>query len=460
MPAARVPFSLVEEITGRHDRAPNPMTMHAEFRLSGRLDPDRLRLALGRALAAHPMTRARMVAGRRLLRPPLWEVAERVEADCLDTLRYEDESALDAARLALINRPIDLRHAPALRVLLAQGPDGDSLLAVGSHVMCDGLGLNRFVHSVARAYAGRPDPLPDADPIAVRDLRTLFRLSDVAKHRAPTRPNTLEGPLEFLAADPSPAPDRPGYGLARLDLPDAQRRTLNPRRFGPASSWNDLLLVGLHLAIAAWNAHHGATPGRIAVFMPLSLRPIDWFNQVVANLTLGGNTTSTPDQRAEVPRLAASVLDQTQWMKAGGGLSKLLETRDLVYKNLPVLLPLIFRFLGDRGKHSAVLTYFGKVDGTLPDFGPEAGEVLDAWGSPPVVDPPGLAIAASLYRGRLIASFRYRRSRLGDEAAARFARLYLETLLALGAPAEPPREIDPEPPTTLLSPASPSTAHP
>jgi NRPS condensation-like uncharacterized protein len=55
-----------------------------------------------------------------------------------------------------------------MRFLPARTPGSDKLLAAAHHAASDGIGTLRLMTSLARAYAGRPDPTPDIDPVASR----------------------------------------------------------------------------------------------------------------------------------------------------------------------------------------------------------------------------------------------------------------------------------------------------
>src|SRR3954451_19390735 len=69
----RYRMHIVEELFAL-DHPDEPPTMQFELRVSGSLDEGRLAEAVAAAVAVHPMTQARLVARRFLLRPPLWEV--------------------------------------------------------------------------------------------------------------------------------------------------------------------------------------------------------------------------------------------------------------------------------------------------------------------------------------------------------------------------------------------------
>src|SRR5215213_1182005 len=313
MVGVRTPFNLAEEAWQfRHplDETPN---IQLELRFSGSLDGHDLRRAILAAVAVHPMTRARKVAGRALLCPPRWVIEEPEVGDALRSIRCRDESELSAARDAFYNQTIDLGKAPALRFLLAHLPGGDALLLNVHHSVADGLGSLRFLHSVARAYGGRPDPAPLIDPLAVRDIKAYF---GSAASRRDGKVNPMPSPTgrrAFLA--PGGARGEPGFGFRHVALSHEDCRGLDPHRLEPSATVNDLLLAALHRAIGEWNTRRCHPCDCVAVFMPVNFRPSEWRHEVAANLTGGGMVTSMPDQRSSGETLMRSVASQTRWIK-------------------------------------------------------------------------------------------------------------------------------------------------
>jgi NRPS condensation-like uncharacterized protein len=223
----------------------------------------------------------------------------------------------------------------------------------------------------------------------------------------------------------------PGYGFHHVTLPAEPSRRLDPRRFEPSATVNDLLLAALHLAIAEWNARRHHPCDCIAVFMPANSRPAEWRDELVINHTVGGKITSTPDRRATAEALMAAVTKQTRWIKAGCAAAALFNRPSWVLNLTPLLLPMIPTLLGDRVENTAVLSNLGRLD-DLPEFGGEAGAITEFAFSPPCGMPMGLSLGVAGVRGRLHLAFRYRRALFDDVAARRFADLFLKCLLHLG----------------------------
>src|SRR5439155_175834 len=186
----RVAFNVIDETIWFIDRPHEPWTVQAEARAAGRLDDERLRLAVRSALARHPMARARQAPWRFWQTGFTWEITEDAQVDALSIVDCPD-------------------HAAALLT-------------------------------------------------------------------------ELQRPKARIA--PERAGDGPGYGFHLVRLDAEEMPALGSRR-PPGATVNDVLLAALHLAIAEWNAEHGASCERIGVMMPVNLRPPERRNELVGNFS-------------------------------------------------------------------------------------------------------------------------------------------------------------------------------
>ncbi len=432
MTRLRTSFSSAEELWVLREPPDETANIQLELRISGSLDEQDLREAIGAAVVAHPMTRARKVARRLLMRPPLWEI-EIGEPDLggvLSTTCCDGESQVAAARGAFYNQCVGLGRAPALRFLLVRRPGGDSLFLNVHHAIADGIGAVRFLHSVARAYGRRPDPVPPLDPLAARDFKAQFGRPASRTSGRSEGPGLPPGPRRV---------HRRGSGRrrSRIWLPSSgplgrTERALEPspvRAQGDGQRPHARLVTPGH---RAWNAGRDRPCECIALFMPANIRPSAWRYELVANFTMGGKVLSTPEQRATAASLMAAVASQTQQLKeCRCGLEGLLKLPNWAIKLLPVWLPWLSLVLGDRVENTAVLSNLGRLEEVF-DFGPASGEVTEFWFSPPVGMPVGLALGVATLHGRLHIVLRYCRVLLDDEAARRFSSLLLDSLAELG----------------------------
>ena len=427
MPPVRVPFSVFEELLNLADRPETPSTIHTEYRFEGVIDEDRFRDAVAAAVAVHPMARARRVAPRVWLRPPQWEIGAFDMSSVVRSVSCQDEAALAPIRDAFYSQLIDLATAPAFRALIVRRPGGDSLLLSLNHTITDGVGTLRFVHSIARAYTTRPDPVPPIDPLQARALNVQFGRETSPQTLKAGRPKNPWRTPSFVT--PESVPGERGYRFLHLTLSSDERRRLSLKHYGADATINDLLQGALNLTIAGWNRAHDQPANNIGVLMPVNFRPLDWYGEIVGNLTLGGRVITTPAERATPELLMAAVMRRTQWLKnRGGGLPLFFRLPSWLYNLIPVVLSGLSRVLGDRG-FSGVLSYYGRVDGFLPDFGAEAGAITEAWGSPPVYMPTAIAIGSGTLGGRLLITVRCCRAAFTGTAARRFADLLVANLI-------------------------------
>ncbi|RKT08710.1 condensation domain-containing protein [Streptomyces sp. 1114.5] len=152
----------------------------------GTLDQDRLARAAATVAARHPALCGGFatVRGTPVLRVggPSVEVA-RIDAARIGTA--PGGSAREALRRALLDWPLD---GPALRLLVAQDPDGDEeLLAVAlDHAAGDEQSFGVLTAELSEAYRqdGTPPPAAGPDPQALADYRQAVELQLAAEDAA------------------------------------------------------------------------------------------------------------------------------------------------------------------------------------------------------------------------------------------------------------------------------------
>ena len=427
----RTPFTVVDEAVLLLDSPEQPWSVELEARLRGTLDEARLRAAAGRALLRHPMGRARMAASSRGTSRDHWELTSALDVDPVEVIDCPDDGALEAARSRLQSLQVPLSTSPPVRVRLARHPDGDVLMVNAHHAAMDGFGALRIMRSIARAYAGDPDPLPAGDCTAGRSLterRSVVRPSVRVRRffALLERARDLLVPPARLAAHQGR--QRPGYGLhhARLDSTHTAG-LLDRRREG---SVNDVLVAALHLAVARWNARQGAPCRRVSVLVPANLRPPRRREEGVGNVSLPARITTTRRQRRSPATTLAAVTARTARKKRSGMGTALLEalrrTRMVPLWAKRAALEL-WPAATDRFVDTAILSNLGSVE-EAPSFGADGGDTVGMAFSAPARMPLGLSVGAVTVAGRLHLSFRYRHPQLGPDAAREFASCYLEAL--------------------------------
>ncbi len=167
-----------------------PCTIQIEAGFSGQIDDGRLHTAVAEAFQRHPATRLRLYSRRRFLGRSRW-IVEREQSidagDVLDVVSCENDADRDTTRNEFFSDPISLTQPPLVRVRLVHHPSGDSVMLGANHAAFDGVGGLRLLRSIARAYVGDPDPLPQIDPIQARDPKSFGNRPRGRNHRIARR---------------------------------------------------------------------------------------------------------------------------------------------------------------------------------------------------------------------------------------------------------------------------------
>ncbi len=392
------------------DPSTGAWSVQMEARVAGALDEARLRAAFAAALGSAVPVR-----------------------DCLRVVDCRDDAALDTARSRLRDAAVRADARPPLRACLARHRSGDVLMLCINHAASDGFGALQVLRAVAGAYAGIDQP--PLDFLATRDLpvrpstkaaagparlwsRVVERLRD-----------TRDRPARLAEDEPH---DVAGSGCHRVAL-SAQdtRRVLGVAR---SRAGTNVLMAALHLAIGDWNERHGAAAGRIGVLVQADLRPAQWRDHPVGNLSVTARVSTTAADRADPAATLRTISDEiarNKRTRTGVALIAALQRADLLAlwakQSIVVLRPLT----GNHRVDTTVLCNLGGLD-EAPSFGPGAGAVTELWFSTPARAPRSLCLGAVVVGGRLHLTFRHPHRLLGPDAAHRFADCYVRQLLLVG----------------------------
>ncbi|MDQ3763652.1 MAG: condensation domain-containing protein [Actinomycetota bacterium] len=427
--AVRWPFCALDEASYHLDSVSEPWSVHLEVRLSGTVDEDRLRQAVGVSLARYPRARARATTARQQRADYEWEITSAPDVDPLDVVVCSDDDVLQAARTDLQSLAVPLVTSPPLRIRLARHRKGDVVMLNLHHAAGDGIAALRLLRSIARAYAGRSDLVPPTPPEEVEIPAPSGRWAQL---------RALVGELRHAASRsvhlvPSGGVDRPGYGLYHLVLDTAQTAALSTKT-DAGTTVNDLLLTGLHLALDSWNCEHGGAPGRLSVLMPVNLRPKSSWYEVFGNFTFMVPVVTRPEGRSDPTATVQTIRRRTRRIKDEHTPAAVVKLLD-VLQHLPLQAKRSIARLA-ASKYvipTAILSNLGRLDEGL-DFGPEL-RASEVWFSPPTRMPMGLAVGAVTAEGRLHLVFRYRHPLFGPADVAAFADRYLAALDQIAAAA-------------------------
>jgi NRPS condensation-like uncharacterized protein len=425
--AVRRRFCALDEASYLLDSVSEPWSVHLEVRLDGPIDEDRLRQAVGVALARHPRARARATMAHQRRTDYEWEITPAPDTDPVDVVVCADDNALQTVRADLQSRAVPLVTSPPLRIRLARHPRGDVVMLNVHHAAGDGITALRLLRSIARAYARRCDPVPHTPPEQVQIPEPNGRWAQLRAlvgelcHAAPRSVHLV----------PSGGKNRPGYRLHHLVLDTAQTAALSTKAQS-GTTVNDLLLAGLHLALDSWNCEHGGTPGRLSVLMPVNLRPASSWYEVFGNFTFMVPVVTRPADRSDPTTTIATIRRRTRRIKNERTPAAAVRLLDVLqHLPRPVKRSIARLAASQRVVPTAILSNLGRLDENL-DFGPDL-RAREVWFSPPTRMPMGLAVGAVTAAGRLHLVLRYRHPLFGPAEAAEFANRYLMALDQLAA---------------------------
>ncbi|MCE5289403.1 MAG: condensation domain-containing protein [Nocardiaceae bacterium] len=409
-----------------------PWSVHLEVRVAGSLDAGRVKAAVRAAMRTHPLARARLAPWKPTDVHYHWLVPEHTDADPVTAIECADDAAVAAVRSTLQSHAPDLSTDAPFEVVVAHAPGGDYLMLNLHHGAGDGLSAFRLMNSIIREYAGEPDPVPTLDPLVARKVRSLIgakSLMDRLSRARSLAEHLLTSVKEPARVAPVRGTDAGGYSFSLLHLDPATSKAVMAKR-PEGATVNDLLLGGLAVTINRWNREHGHPNGRVALMMPVNLRPAEWQYEVLGNFA--SYVTVQIDEQAQTDlvtaaRAAAQETAKIKTNRTQGLIVDLLELPNALPAGLKRHLPAKKPVVGERIVDTAVLSNLGRMP-AAPSLGGDAGSVTELWFSPPGHMPLGTCVGAVSVAGSMFLTVRYRHAQFDSAAAAAFADLYKQVL--------------------------------
>ncbi len=415
-----------DELFLRLDRPGEPWSVHAEVWVGGRLELVRLQSAVASALVRHPMARASLSEGPEGDRN--WVIADSPAVRPPQVVECSGDAELDELRERALSSAPSLDAAPPLSLTLGRCPGRDALILNLNHGVGDGIGAFRLLASILRAYAGEPDPVPEVDPLRMRDLREFAGRRTLGDRIKRIRERSRLGEEGAgLAVRIAPDGGRTG-GTAALRLtsltPDEVERA-RARRRAPAT-FNDLLLASLAVAIRGWNDEHAVSPGPIELTVPVNIRPDEWSGELLANLAATLSVSIPPDAQTDLDAAQRAVAERTQRLKAQD-FAQMLASGGVIPVWLRRLLGPLLPAPSEEAPETAVLSNVGRPE--LPArLGPDL-PIEALWFSPPVRMPAGVALGIGASEAGLFVTLRCGPELFDVNAAREFSSRFLAVLL-------------------------------
>lgn len=425
-------LNILDELYLHLDREEEPWTVHVEIRVEGRIDAPRLIEAVREAARRHPLARARLARSRPIDAEYRWELAEELDELDFEEIECREPGDLAHARERLLSRSPSLDRPGPFALALAHDPEGDVIVLSLHHAAGDGLAALRLMASIARVYGGEEDPLPEVDPLEVRNVLAMSATGSLTERLARGR-----AALDYLARGvstpariaPRTDTERPGYGFELSIFEPDEVEHIRALRTG-AATVNDVLLGGLAVSIRRWNERMDGEEGSIYLMMPINLRPPQWRLEVVGNYASYVSVRLGTGEQTSLGRAIEAAAARTRQIKDGsvaGLIVELFAPPTLLPSALKRRMQDLIPLTGNLAVDTAVLSNLGRID-SVPRLG-DAGAVRELWFSPPGRMPLGASVGAATLDGRLFVAMRYRHSLFDPHAAAEFANLYRETLL-------------------------------
>ncbi len=420
------------------DRRPETWSIHLEIRVSGHISTRRLSYALRAAIARHPLARARSQYFEGSATEYFWEFPSELDHLPLTVLDAKNEEDVVSIRNRFASLQVPLTLAPCFMVYLVHHAQGDYVMLNVPHTMADGLSAFRLLQSIVNIYADQPDPLPDINPLDVRDLLALAGSKSMTQLLE--RAKNLVGHLGKSAVPPARiAPQgvaagdgnkRPGYGVELISLSKAESQLFLSKREKPATA-NDLMLAAVALTIRQWNDEQKQATGRIAMLMPVNLRPQAWWHEIVGNYTSYVSVSLNTADQTTLAHATQKVCEQTTAFKEAGTAGTLIDLLD-VPKFLPAFLKAqlkeLFPLFGKSLMETTWISNLGKLK-DLPAMG-EAGQITALHFTPPAPMPCSLSAGIAHMGDQLMIGLRYRKSQFDAKAVKRFSEMLKANLIS------------------------------
>tara|TARA_R110002049_G_scaffold27321_2_gene94015 strand:- start:87619 stop:89007 length:1389 start_codon:yes stop_codon:yes gene_type:complete len=304
----------------RDDCSQYPMVFYVDLDFSGRLDHERMAIALTEAIYRHPLMYAIVQPGRR--NRPSWVLAP-------ERLPKIDWGPMGTPLDTGGSDSIDITQVPGLRVWARESETSTKVTMQFHHATCDGTGAYRFIGDLLGCYIRQLPSCADKVEMGTFDAKQL-RLR-------PSKMRSLTAGASFMQAmkcgvqqgwktfgaritalrAPKARPDGASFpGIITHEFSGDDQKKLRNVATELGVTMNDLLIWKLFQAIGVWNGSMGE--GRkLRMLVPSDMRAGDDFEQPACNMTAYTFLTHNAGELANAEQLLASIRQDTLQIKHG-----------------------------------------------------------------------------------------------------------------------------------------------
>ena len=290
-----------------------------------------------------------------------------------------------------IHRRSRRTRRPQFRVQVVRRPHGDLVQIKAAHPAIDGIGLMRLGRSITDAYRGKPEP-PSPLPLEeARDLQAAAAPEEFfrAGGSCPGSGRKLkDAAIPPARVAPDTTDSRTGPGFAHRTIGAEQLVELNARR-PKGTTFNDMLIGAVGIAVQEWNRQHHVDANKISAFVPVNLRPAEWYTDVVTNMFSSVSVSTMRRDRIDLASAAKAVAEQTAPIRRD---VRALGAQDLLRLGSPLPLgakrrmPRLLRLTGNRSRFvdTVVVSFMGRPKERMSFFGDYPSELYATspyWGA-------------------------------------------------------------------------------
>jgi arabinofuranan 3-O-arabinosyltransferase len=428
-PPARWPFSTTDEMVCYFDTEAEPVNVHLEMRVPGRLDKPAFRTAAATAIMANPRAASRRARGSAMRRRYLWELPALLDTDPVLFTTFANHAELAWQRVAFIERSPSIDESPPVRLLVASGPGADYVILNAHHAALDGLSCLELLREIGRHYRGVPATGAAPAGRLQRPAPEPVNISLGAARPGLPRRSRAWRPARIAAQGGAER----GYGLHMMLLPGVP--VVRKFAAGDRATLNEALITSLIATVGRWNTWHGRPARLVRITVPVNTRKEGELSSAGNHSRLVTISALAPRPGDELMPLLSDVAWQARRARQKPGPQLGASFRGLAAIWFPAavkrcLVRASLRTVGPLVCDTVMLTNLGNVTDP-PDFG-VAGSTMAF--SAQAQMPRGLCVGVITASGRLQVAFRYNRALLDQAAAASFAELFAA---ALGEITEP-----------------------